>query len=99
MGRHCGGDAVQGFGVDAVVGPFAALVAADEATVDEQFHVMRHRGLAQAEWFGEVADAGFSTIGGGDEGHQLDPGGVGEGFEHRGKSFGGWGVQHAAGQR
>ena len=55
MGRHCGSDAVQGFGIHAVVGPFAALVSADEAAVDEQLHVMGHRGLAQAEWFGEVA--------------------------------------------
>lgn len=63
MRRYCDGDAVQGFGVDAVVGPFAALVTADETAVDEQLHVVRHRGLAQSEWFGEVADAGFPTVG------------------------------------
>src|SRR5690606_3024972 len=47
MCRYCGGDTVEGFGIHAVVGPFAALVAADQAPVDQQLHVMRHRGLGQ----------------------------------------------------
>ena len=97
--RHGGGDAVQRFGVDPVVRPLSALLATDETAVDEQLHMVGHRGLAQAERFGEVADAGFATVGCGNERHQLDPSRAGQRFEHRGEAFGGRTAQHAASQR
>ena len=97
--RYCGGDAVEGVGIYAVIGPFAALVAADEAAVDEQLHMVRDGGLAQSQWFGQVADTGFSTVRCSDEGYQLYPCRIGERFEHRREAFGGRVVQHAASQR
>jgi hypothetical protein len=42
-------------------------------------------GWGQAERFGEVADAGFAVFSCGHHGDQLQPGGVGQGFEQPGE--------------
>lgn len=52
---------------NAVVGPLAALVTADQAGVREQPHAVGDGRLGQSDWFGEVADASFAVVAGGEE--------------------------------
>jgi hypothetical protein len=50
-----------------VVGPFTALLAGEQAGLDEDFHVVRHRWLGQPHRPGEIADARLTVGLGGDE--------------------------------
>ena len=80
---------------DAVVGPFAALFAGDEAGVDELLHVVRDGRLGESDGLGEVADAGFAVVVRGDERQQSDSGGIAERLEYAGELLGGVGVEDA----
>src|SRR6478752_3034355 len=78
-----------------VVGPFAALFAGDQAGVDEQFHVMRHRRLRQADRRRQVADARLAGVGCRDHRQQAHPRRITECFEQVGQPLGSSDVQHA----
>ena len=79
------GDGGKGAVHEAVVGPLAALLAGDEAGVDELAHVVGDSGLGQPDRLDEVADAGAVVAGGRDEGEQLDARGVAESLEDAGQ--------------
>ena len=68
----------EGFGEDAVVGPAAAAFAFDEPCVSEHLEVMADSWLAEAERFGQVADACFSIRLRLDEAEELQAGRVGD---------------------
>jgi hypothetical protein len=61
--------------------------------------VVGDSGLAQAERFCEVADAGLATVGGGDHRQQPDAVPVGQRAEQPGQTFGRVVVEYPAGYR
>ena len=93
------GEGVQGAGDEGEVGPHAALVAGQQAGVDEHLQVVRHGGLGQAERFGEVADAGLAAVVGGDHRQQPQPGRVGDRLQRPGEICCAGGGQRLADQR
>ena len=56
-------------------------------------------GLGQAEWFGQIADAGFAAVVCGDQGNQPQAGGIGQGLEEPGQLGGLAGGNRLAQQR
>src|SRR5699024_119463 len=76
-------EGVEGLWDDGVVGPLAALVTGEQAGLGEDLEVVRERGLGQVDGLGEVGHAGLGSLVGGDDGEQAQPGGVGQGLEHR----------------
>ena len=76
-----GGQCFERVGAQGVIGPYPALVAGEDTGVHQDLEVVGDGGLGQAEGFGQVADAGFAAVVGGDHGDQAEPGGVGQGFE------------------
>lgn len=91
------GGVFEGAGNDAEVRPASALLAGGEAGLDEQTHVVRDGGLRECDRFGEVADAGLTILGGGDERQQAETCGVSEGLEDRGDALGIIDCEHSAG--
>jgi hypothetical protein len=69
-------DPVEGAGHELEVCPGAALAPREESGRGEDLEVMRHGGLAQADWFDEVADAGLGICRGGHDRQQAQPGGI-----------------------
>jgi hypothetical protein len=86
-------------GHDAEVGPAAALLALDEAGVAEDAEMVRDGRLAQAEWFGQVADACFAVRLCLDQAQQPQPRGVGDHLERIGETLGFGSVERAGEQR
>jgi hypothetical protein len=85
-------DVVEGVRDEAVVGPLAALLAGEDAGIDEHLQVVGDSGLGQADRLDEVANAGLLIIVSGDQGDQPEPGRVGDGFERGGEGVGlSWG--------
>src|SRR5699024_12393697 len=66
----------EGGGDDRVVGPAAALLAGEEARVDELLGVVADGGLTDAELFGEVAGAHGLAALAGDVGQQSQACGI-----------------------
>jgi hypothetical protein len=92
-------DRGEGLFDDAVVGPLAALLAGDEASVDELFEVVGDGRLGQSNRIGELTDAGLPSVARGDQGQQAYPSRVSESLEHPGQSLGRLRVQIDPGQR
>ena len=76
-----GGEGVECLRDDGVVGPFAALAAGKDPGVDQDLQVVGDGRLGEAEWLGELADAGLAVVVRGDHGDEAEPGGRGEGLE------------------
>lgn len=82
-------DGVEALAVDAKPRPPAALLALQQARLDELAEVVAHRCLGPFERFVEVAGARLAVTGGGDEREEAQAGGVGEHLEDAGQLDGG----------
>jgi arsenate reductase (thioredoxin) len=74
-------DGCQRLGPDAEVGPVAALLAFDEAGLEEDLEVMANGRLGEPKWSGEVADARFAVRLRLDEAEQAKASWLGEDLE------------------
>ena len=73
----------SGSGSDAEVGPASALLAVNEARVEQDFEVVADGRLGEPERGGEVADAGFAVRLGLNQAEQPEPSWLGEHLEQR----------------
>lgn len=79
---------LQGAGDEGVIRPRTALFTVQQAGINQDLEVVRHRGLAQVKRLGEVANTGLPGAGALDDGKQPQPVGIGQGFEHQGLALG-----------
>src|SRR4051812_18968205 len=76
-------EVVEGTGGESVVREVPAPLPLEQPRVVEQLEVVRHGGLLEAEWLGEVADADRVAAGAREDVQDLDPVPVGERLEER----------------
>src|SRR5436853_6802590 len=80
-GRDDLGEGGEALGHGAVVNPGGLLAAADQSGIVKDLEVVTHCGLREAEWFGQLTDAGLTVLVGLNQRQQPKPGGVGQRFE------------------
>src|SRR5690625_1145663 len=66
-GAEYSGECIETLRYDRVERPHAALLALEEPGTDEHLEMVRHRRLAQAEGFGQVARTRFAALVRGDD--------------------------------
>lgn len=80
-----------------VPGPQAALLASEDAGCHQDLEMVTDGRLTEVEGFRQVSHAGFPVSTGLDHGEKLEPGRVGQCFQHRGETFGFVAVDGGAG--
>jgi len=61
-------DQGQRFADKSVESPASALFASDKSGIDKLLHVVGDGGLGESDWADKIADAGFLSVVGGNEG-------------------------------